>query len=78
MVHYTDMPGHLARRFQQIAVALFLTETEAAGIDLTPVQYAALLVIKERRGIDQITLSGAIAYDRATIVGVVDRLARKG
>jgi hypothetical protein len=40
-----DMPGHLARRFQQIAVAVFLAEVEAAGFDLTPVQYAALAAI---------------------------------
>jgi hypothetical protein len=32
------MPGHLARRFQQIAVAVFLAEVEGAGYDLTPVQ----------------------------------------
>jgi hypothetical protein len=36
-----EMPGHLARRFQQIAVAVFLAEVEEAGFDLTPVQYAA-------------------------------------
>jgi DNA-binding MarR family transcriptional regulator len=72
------MPGHLARRFQQIAVAVFLTEVEAAGYDLTPVQYAALATIKTNPGIDQITLAGLIAYDRTTITGVVDRLVQKG
>ena len=40
-----DMPGHLARRFQQIAVAVFLAEVEEAGFDLTPVQYAALAAV---------------------------------
>ena len=30
-----EMPGHLARRFQQIAVAVFLAEVERAGHDLT-------------------------------------------
>ena len=29
-----DMPGHLARRFQQIAVAVFLAEVGEAGFDL--------------------------------------------
>src|SRR5215213_2944818 len=70
-----DMPGHLARRFQQIAVAVFLAEVEDAGFDLTPVQYAALAAIKLNPGIDQVTLAGLIAYDRTTITGVVDRLA---
>ncbi|ABQ37642.1 MULTISPECIES: MarR family winged helix-turn-helix transcriptional regulator [Bradyrhizobium] len=72
------MPGHLARRFQQIAVAVFLAEVEAAGFDLTPVQYAALAAIAANPSIDQITLAGLIAYDRTTITGVIDRLAQKG
>ncbi len=74
----TEMPGHLARRFQQIAVAVFLAEVDEAGFDLTPVQYAALAAIKANPGIDQVTLAGLIAYDRTTITGVVDRLVQKG
>jgi DNA-binding MarR family transcriptional regulator len=72
------MPGHLARRFQQIAVAVFLAEVEDAGYDLTPVQYAALVALSTHAGIDQVTLAGMIAYDRTTITGVVDRLVQKG
>jgi DNA-binding MarR family transcriptional regulator len=71
-------PGHLARRFQQIAVAVFHAEVEAAGHDLTPVQYAALTTVRDYPAIDQATLAGLIAYDRTTITGVVDRLAQKG
>jgi MarR family transcriptional regulator, temperature-dependent positive regulator of motility len=74
--HYK--PGHLARRFQQIAVAVFLAEVEEAGYDLTPVQYAALAAVAANSGIDQVTLAGLIAYDRTTITGVVDRLVQKG
>ena len=73
-----EMPGHLARRFQQIAVAVFLAEVEQAGFDLTPVQYAALATIKGNPAIDQVTLAGLIAYDQTTITGVVDRLVQKG
>src|SRR6202047_2010989 len=73
-----DKPGHLARRFQQIAVAIFHAEVEEAGHDLTPVQYAALTTIRTHPGIDQATLAGLIAYDRTTITGVVDRLGQKG
>ncbi len=73
-----EMPGHLARRFQQIAVAVFLSEVEAAGYDLTPVQYAALAAIGAQPAIDQVTLAGLIAFDRTTIAGVVDRLVLKG
>ena len=73
-----DKPGHLARRFQQIAVAVFHAAVEEAGYDLTPVQYAALTTIRMQPGIDQATLAGLIAYDRTTITGVVDRLVQKG
>jgi DNA-binding MarR family transcriptional regulator len=73
-----DWPGHLARRFQQIAVAVFLAEVEAAGYDLTPVQFAALATVEANPAVDQATLAGLIAFDRATITGVVDRLVAKG
>ena len=78
MTDDNDKPGHLARRFQQIAVAIFHAEVVEAGHDLTPVQYAALTAIKKHPGIDQVTLAGLIAYDRTTITGVVDRLVQKG
>ncbi|MCZ8261903.1 MAG: MarR family transcriptional regulator [Beijerinckiaceae bacterium] len=78
MSDHAVMPGHLARRFQQIAVAIFHAEVEAAGFDLTPVQYVALAVLRHHAGIDQATLAGLIAYDRTTIGGVIDRLVQKG
>jgi DNA-binding MarR family transcriptional regulator len=78
VIDISDKPGHLARRFQQIAVAIFHAEVEAAGYDLTTVQYAALTTIGTHPGIDQATLAGLIAYDRTTITGVVDRLVQKG
>ena len=45
-----DKPGHLARRFQQIAVAVFHAAVEEAGYDLTPVQYAALTDNRDAAG----------------------------
>jgi len=69
-------PGHLIRRAQQIAVALFMEE--CAAVDLTPVQYAALVAIKEHPGIDATRLSALIAFDRSTLGNVLERLeARK-
>ncbi|MDF0600714.1 MarR family transcriptional regulator [Psychromarinibacter sp. C21-152] len=73
-----DMPGHLVRRFQQAAVAIFYREVAATGYDLSPVQFAALTAVRDNPGIDQATLAGLIAYDRTTIGGVVDRLVQKG
>lgn len=78
MTTIDEMPGHLARRFQQIAVAVFLAEVEEAGYDLTPVQYAALVAVGAHPSVDQVTLAGLIAFDRTTITGVVDRLVTKG
>lgn len=78
MKDLNDKPGHLARRFQQIAAAVFHAEVEKAGYDLTPVQYAALAAIATHAGMDQATLAGTIAYDRTTITGVIDRLVQKG
>ncbi|MFG1350924.1 MarR family winged helix-turn-helix transcriptional regulator [Xanthobacter autotrophicus] len=72
-----SLPGHLIRRLQQVAVALFAEEMEKAGADLTPVQFAALATVLDHPGIDQASLAGVIGYDRATIGGVVERLEGK-
>ena len=73
-----EKPGFFARRFQQIAVAVFHAEVGAAGFDLTPVQYSALTALRAHPGVDQATLAGLIAFDRTTMGGVVDRLAQRG
>ncbi len=69
-------PGHLIRRLQQIAVALFMAETRA--YDLTPPQYAVLLAIRENPGFDQTSLANYVALDRSTVADVVERLESKG
>lgn len=72
------MPGHLVRRLNQLSVSIFRDRVQAAGIDITPVQYAALKAIEANPGLDQATLAGIIAYDQATIAGVITRLETKG
>jgi DNA-binding MarR family transcriptional regulator len=72
------MPGHVIRRLQQVAVSLFVEEMEGAGIELTAVQFAALVAIDAYPLIDQSTLGKIIAYDRTTIGGVIDRLEDRG
>jgi DNA-binding MarR family transcriptional regulator len=72
------MPGHLIRRMHQAAQAIFDTEIVKAGFDLTSVQFAALTVIAARPGLDQARLASAIAFDRVTTGGVIDRLEAKG
>jgi DNA-binding MarR family transcriptional regulator len=71
-----DQPGYYIRRLQQIAVAIFLEETQAHGI--TPVQYAALHAAVQQPGLDQRTLASTIGFDTSTIGGVIDRLERRG
>ena len=73
-----EMAGHLIRRLHQQSTQVFQARAQAAGIDLTSVQFAALDVIAQQPGIDQATLAATISFDRATIGGVVDRLEQKG
>ena len=68
--------GHLIRRLNQIAVAIFLEETAELG--LTTVQYAALHMIERKPGIDQVTLSKMVAFDKTTLVKVLNKLVDKG
>ncbi|WP_299803136.1 MarR family transcriptional regulator [Tardiphaga sp.] len=76
MDHVYAMPGHLFRRMQQIAVAVFMEECKA--YDMTPVQYAALVAIRAHPGIDATRLSAVIAFDRSTLGSVIERLESKG
>ncbi len=72
------MAGHLIRRLNQVSTQVFTKGMQAAGYDLTSVQFAAMDAIREEPGIDQATVAAKIAYDRATIGGVIDRLVQKG
>jgi DNA-binding MarR family transcriptional regulator len=74
--NFGEAPGHLIRRAQQLAVAIFMEET--AGFDVTPVQFAILNALMDDPGEDQITLSGRVAFDPATFGSVIGRLEAKG
>lgn len=73
-----DMAGHLIRRLHQTSTQIFQLRTKEAGFQMTPVQFAAMCAIREKPEIDQATIAALIAYDRATIGGVIDRLEQKG
>ena len=73
-----DMAGHLIRRLHQRSTQIFTLRTQAAGFDLTSVQFAALDAIQAHPASDQASIAELIAYDRATIGGVIDRLEQKG
>ena len=78
MTAVSKMPGHLIRRLQQLATHRFAVRMREAELDITPVQFAALDAIHAQPGIDQASVAALIAYDRATIGGVIDRLVAKG
>jgi DNA-binding MarR family transcriptional regulator len=69
-------PGHLVRRAHQFHNTIFAQET--AELDVTAPQFAALRALEQFPDIDQTTLSRIIAFDRATIGGLVERLEDKG
>ncbi len=76
MEHLYRMPGHLIRRAQQVATAIFTDE--CAAFDLTAVQYAALCAIEANPQVDATRLSSLIAFDRSTIGDVLERMEAKG
>jgi MarR family transcriptional regulator, lower aerobic nicotinate degradation pathway regulator len=72
---FSRLPGHLIRRVHQASTAYF---AEECGVDLTAVQYAALVAIGSHPGIDATRLSQVIYFDRSTIGDVLDRIESKG
>lgn len=73
---FQNAPGHLIRRAQQLAVAIFMEET--TGFDVTPVQFAILNALMDHPGEDQVTLAAQVAFDAATSGAVIGRLEAKG
>lgn len=69
-------PGHLIRRAHQHATAVFGAVVE--GHNLTPVQFAALVVIANEPETDAAHVSELISFDRTTVGQVLSRLERKG
>lgn len=79
MTHSIDLqttPGHLIRRAQQIAVAIFAEQL--ASVDITPVQFAIMNALLGSPGIDQVSLAKRVAFDPATSGSVIGRLEAKG
>ena len=73
---FAHAPGHLIRRAQQIAVAVFAEHL--AAFDVTPVQFAILNALMDAPGTDQVSLATRVAFDAATFGSVIGRLVTKG
>jgi DNA-binding MarR family transcriptional regulator len=68
-------PGHLLRRCQQIAIELYMQEVGADGP--TPRQFAVLLTVGQKPGLNQIDLVRLTGIDRSTIAEMVGRLIER-
>lgn len=73
-----ETPGHLIRRLQQLSTQVFQQHMLEAGYEMTPVQFATIQALHSNPGVEQAQVASIIAYDRATIGGVIDRLEQKG
>src|SRR4030095_1483645 len=72
---FCRLPGHLIRRAHRGSTASL---PEEGGAALKAVQYASLVTIVARPGIDATRLSEIIYFDRSTIGDVLDRMEGKG
>jgi DNA-binding MarR family transcriptional regulator len=68
--------GFLIRRAHQRASAIF--EQVMDGLDVTPVQYAALAKLHDLGPTSQNQLGRMVGIDPATMFGVAGRLAKRG
>jgi DNA-binding MarR family transcriptional regulator len=66
---------HLRRA--QVAVFADFART-MSSINLTPGQFGVLVLIAANAGLSQSALGAALGLDRSTVVGVIDRLERRG
>lgn len=71
-----DQIGFLIRRAHQRASAIF--EQVMDGMDVTPVQYAALAKLHDLGPTSQNQLGRMVGIDPATMFGVAGRLAKRG
>ena len=68
-------PGHLIRRAHQISVSVFL---DVVGREVTPIQYAMLMLLGQRPGLDQLTVAQEVAIDTSSCADIAARLEAKG
>jgi DNA-binding MarR family transcriptional regulator len=71
-----SMPGYLVRRSKQMSTGMFTENCRNFGI--TPIQFAALTILRLRPEIDQTELGEIAALDPSTAGDVIARLERRG
>jgi len=71
-----ELVGYHLRK-AQLAVFQDFARTVGAG-ELTPAQFAALVVIERNPGLSQTGLGQTLTIDRSTLVAIIDRLETRG
>ena len=71
-----ELIGYHLRK-AQLAVFQDFARTVGAG-ELTPAQFAALVVIERNPGLSQTGLGQTLTIDRSTLVAIIDRLETRG
>jgi DNA-binding MarR family transcriptional regulator len=71
-----DQVGHLLRKAHQRATTIFQSLMEKS--ELTPLQFAALVKVRDEGSVSQNSLGRLTGMDPATIMGVVQRLHKRG
>lgn len=71
-----DQVGYWLRRAYQRHMAIFAAIM--SDLDLTSMQFAALVKLRDMKAVTQTELGRLIGIDRATISGVVARLQKRG
>ena len=69
-------PGHLLRRAQQRAVEIYQEEVGDDG--LRPPQFALLLTVFQKAGLNQTELVHLTGIDRSTLADMIARLEKRG
>jgi DNA-binding MarR family transcriptional regulator len=73
---FLSMPGYLIRRTRQTSTFIFTESCKDFGI--TPIQFAAMAILRFKPGIDQTELGAIAALDPSTAGDVIQRLERRG
>jgi len=73
---FLSMPGYLIRRSKQMSTSNFTENCKDFGV--TPIQFAALTILRLKPGIDQTELGEIAALDLSTTGDVIQRLERRG
>jgi DNA-binding MarR family transcriptional regulator len=73
---FVSMPGYLIRRSKQTSTGIFMEACKGTGI--TPIQFAALSILRFRPGIDQTEVGELAGLDASTTGGVIHRLQQRG